>query len=90
MLATLLAVFTAYPMANFAIWIIILAAIVALVLIFLQVAFGWQPPPWFWRACGIVVAAIVIIMLIIFLVQFASSPGPMFGRITIPGLYRLT
>lgn len=76
--ATLLAVFTSSPMANFAIWVIIFVTVVGLVMIFLRVA-GYNPPQWFFQAVGLVVAAVIIIALIVFLVEFAGSPRPMIG-----------
>lgn len=78
MLATIVtAVFTSSPIANLAIWLILVVAIVALVFLFLKVA-GVQPPPWFWQAIWIVAAAIFFIFLILVLVHFANSPTPLF------------
>jgi peptidoglycan/LPS O-acetylase OafA/YrhL len=78
MLATLFAFWTANPIADFAIWVVIFVCIAGLVLLYCQYA-GWNPPPWFWRAIGLVVGAVIIIMLIVFIASFAGRPGPVFS-----------
>lgn len=54
------------PMGEWIIWIVILAAIIAVALVGLR-AIGFQPPPWVWQIFGILLVAFVVILAIRFL-----------------------